>query len=110
MVMLLLVIVFFKQKKAYEMLISDWSSDVCSSDLAAPARRRALPERPRACRLQPARTARRGADARHVPPHFGADGGQRPWRHPASENGSRRGIAGWDDGRCATTGRGPCLA
>src|SRR3546814_2076235 len=33
---LLLVIVcffFFKQKTAYEMRISDWSSDVCSSDL-----------------------------------------------------------------------------
>src|SRR3546814_11562756 len=25
---------FFKQKTAYEMPISDWSSDVCSSDLA----------------------------------------------------------------------------
>src|SRR3546814_1433979 len=25
--------VFFKQKTAYEMRISDWSSDVCSSDL-----------------------------------------------------------------------------
>src|SRR3546814_6715754 len=25
---------FFKQKKAYEMRISDWSSYVCSSDLA----------------------------------------------------------------------------
>src|SRR3546814_3944987 len=25
--------VFFKQKAAYEMRISDWSSDVCSSDL-----------------------------------------------------------------------------
>src|SRR3546814_7923821 len=24
---------FFKQKTAYDMLISDWSSDVCSSDL-----------------------------------------------------------------------------
>src|SRR3546814_3865972 len=29
----LLFIVFFKQKTAYEMRISDWSSDVCSSDL-----------------------------------------------------------------------------
>src|SRR3546814_5000071 len=28
------VIFFFKQKTAYEMRISDWSSDVCSSDLA----------------------------------------------------------------------------
>src|SRR3546814_10513478 len=26
---------FFKQKTAYEMRISDWSSDVCSSDLMA---------------------------------------------------------------------------
>src|SRR3546814_16259101 len=28
--------VLFKQKTAYEMRISDWSSDVCSSDLPAP--------------------------------------------------------------------------
>src|SRR3546814_4598297 len=28
---------FFKQKTAYEMRISDWSSDVCSSDLAVAA-------------------------------------------------------------------------
>src|SRR3546814_5477959 len=28
-----LVFCFFKQKTAYEMRISDWSSDVCSSDL-----------------------------------------------------------------------------
>src|SRR3546814_7011306 len=28
---------FFKQKTAYEMRISDWSSDVCSSDLRPPA-------------------------------------------------------------------------
>src|SRR5213076_2635400 len=27
---------FFKQKTAYEMVGSDWSSDVCSSDLAHP--------------------------------------------------------------------------
>src|SRR3546814_4464881 len=26
-------VVFFRQKTAYEMRISDWSSDVCSSDL-----------------------------------------------------------------------------
>src|SRR3546814_5301659 len=28
-----MVVFFFKQKTAYEMRISDWSSDVCSSDL-----------------------------------------------------------------------------
>src|SRR3546814_5803996 len=30
----MLFVFFFKQKTAYEMRISDWSSDVCSSDLA----------------------------------------------------------------------------
>src|SRR3546814_5041770 len=39
---LLLVFFFFKQKTAYEMRISDWSSDVCSSDLLDLARRNAL--------------------------------------------------------------------
>src|SRR3546814_19809111 len=32
--MLCVLFFFFKQKTAYEMRISDWSSDVCSSDLA----------------------------------------------------------------------------
>src|SRR3546814_10678290 len=30
-----MILFFFKQETAYEMRISDWSSDVCSSDLAA---------------------------------------------------------------------------
>src|SRR3546814_18088025 len=33
LVLVLFFFVFFKQKTAYEMRISDWSSDVCSSDL-----------------------------------------------------------------------------
>src|SRR3546814_6040762 len=37
------VFFFFKQKTAYKMLISDWSSDVCSSDL------KAVKERTSAC-------------------------------------------------------------
>src|SRR3546814_4156866 len=32
--LLVYVFFFFKQKTAYEMRISDWSSDVCSSDLS----------------------------------------------------------------------------
>src|SRR3546814_10728145 len=36
MSMAFLLFFFFKQKTAYEMRISDWSSDVCSSDLANP--------------------------------------------------------------------------
>src|SRR3546814_4594494 len=39
--MSLVLFFFFKQKTAYEMRISDWSSDVCSSDLRdRPAARR----------------------------------------------------------------------
>src|SRR3546814_10468541 len=37
---------FFKQKTAYEMRISDWSSDVCSSDLIFAKSRGASPEIP----------------------------------------------------------------
>src|SRR3546814_12571336 len=37
--MLVVCVFFFKQKTAYEMRISDWSSDVCSSDLFAPSKR-----------------------------------------------------------------------
>src|SRR3546814_7315282 len=33
LVLVNIVFFFFKQKTAYEMRISDWSSDVCSSDL-----------------------------------------------------------------------------
>src|SRR3546814_11091784 len=38
------VFFFFKQKTAYEMRISDWSSDVCSSDLKSrgPTKRRSM--------------------------------------------------------------------
>src|SRR3546814_3354385 len=51
---------FFKQKTAYEMRISDWSSDVCSSDLACragrapwPRDRRARPAGRRPCLSAP---------------------------------------------------------
>src|SRR3546814_11181002 len=58
---------FFKQKTAYEMRISDWSSDVCSSDLgeARSARRRSrrigasTGESRQGVRLYPAHAARR---------------------------------------------------
>src|SRR3546814_13829044 len=62
---------FFKQKTAYEMRISDWSSDVCSSDLPArlaPAGRQARfglaaapsspPSPPRGAAQLPRRTPR----------------------------------------------------
>src|SRR3546814_3890178 len=46
---------FFKQKTAYEMRISDWSSDVCSSDLSACGR----PVRPRSWTAHRATRSRR---------------------------------------------------
>src|SRR3546814_2341717 len=52
---LILIVFFFKQKTAYEMRISDWSSDVCSSDLrdgAEPAGTRTM-DRVRSVQLQP---------------------------------------------------------
>src|SRR3546814_7340903 len=63
------VFFFFKQKTAYEMRISDWSSDVCSSDLRRTrARGRRRLSRLRAeeqCRLQRLQgSARAGAGKR----------------------------------------------
>src|SRR3546814_8144409 len=44
---------FFKQKTAYEMRISDWSSDVCSSDLVGIEVARGLAEHQIARRVGP---------------------------------------------------------
>src|SRR3546814_10637185 len=46
-----MVIFFFKQKTAYDMRISDWSSDVCSSDLRCSALRPCAREKPTICEL-----------------------------------------------------------
>src|SRR3546814_7976677 len=60
---------FFKQKTAYEMRISDWSSDVCSSDLVG-------------CQTQPGDgCARPLAPAGHCPPSSRACG----WRGSGRE-------------------------
>src|SRR3546814_3475522 len=72
-----LVFFFFKQKTAYEMRISDWSSDVCSSDLGAIRRRQAL-----RCRAKPCRHSRRA-----LPAHLreGAFSGDADTRYRRSE-------------------------
>src|SRR3546814_4331412 len=65
---------FFKQKTAYEMRISDWSSDVCSSDLDGTALQAPRPlgcELPRddrgACKAVPSiGTAGAGAECAHT--------------------------------------------
>src|SRR3546814_7661157 len=81
------VVFFFKQKTAYEMRISDWSSDVCSSDLDGsafgqeaarrdhgrqslpgryPAARRFLSARPARPRQHRRRNDSAGADQRGI--------------------------------------------
>src|SRR3546814_4133287 len=59
LVLLFFVFFFFKQKTAYEMRISDWSSDVCSSDLNKPPTHALRPVIPsNACTLRITAAAR----------------------------------------------------
>src|SRR3546814_5237143 len=71
---------FFKQKTAYELRISDWSSDVCSSDLGTPA----LHPRPGAQRSDDARTGRRPG-GNLGPPGTGIQESSLRNTHPRSE-------------------------
>src|SRR3546814_16519811 len=104
---------FFKQKTAYEMRISDWSSDVCSSDLRTP-------RRARVSRVPAGRDRRRAAAggtglaalARRPPAARGAapvrrDEGRRPARAAAVARHPRRGGGGTAGGKDAghRTGR-----
>src|SRR3546814_2115490 len=59
-------VLFFKQKTAYEMRISDWSSDVCSSDLQVDDRRAVQAEAVLAHRLLQPRGALGAAEAAQV--------------------------------------------
>src|SRR3546814_12118941 len=63
------VLFFFKQKTAYEMRISDWSSDVCSSDLVPSSRRWRRPgwrTRPRSRTSLPCAPGSRRSEERRV--------------------------------------------
>src|SRR3546814_20298526 len=94
---------FFKQKTAYELRISDWSSDVCSSDLetdlfAAHAGAAVLVQRRQRRTVQPY-----AAVARQVQP-----------RHPRQQRALAR-AGGADDGHGFTVrdielGRASCTA
>src|SRR3546814_1353547 len=63
---------FFKQKTAYEMRISDWSSDVCSSD------------------LQPASKKRRRRNARNLAPKRRCPGRGGPGHRCRAVKGTNR--------------------
>src|SRR3546814_14335139 len=52
---------FFKQKTAYEMRISDWSSDVCSSDLKSRPKENPFEVREKSTRMLKSQTASRSA-------------------------------------------------
>src|SRR3546814_1967403 len=82
----LLFFFFFKQKTAYEMRISDWSSDVCSSDLI----RDVMFNRSRSLRPGPDEPLsgnhrqdhrRAGGRPRALGPALGHDGGEGIARH-----------------------------
>src|SRR3546814_2674373 len=57
---------FFKQKTAYEMRISDWSSDVCSSDLHSPGTAREPAIGDQANGITQARTNQRSRWRQHL--------------------------------------------
>src|SRR3546814_5777799 len=63
MVTVVCLLFFFKQKTAYEMRISDWSSDVCSSDLHPPG---AEPAGGRGAGGKPARRRHPGHRSQHL--------------------------------------------
>src|SRR3546814_5443497 len=92
-----LCVFFFRRKTAYEMRISDWSSDVCSSDLQS-----------RAARAHPGVEfvgGHRLAVLAHVeaPVLFagGRGGGGRRWRGDGGRGNSMRTGAGRSDRRHA---------
>src|SRR3546814_9528050 len=78
---------FFKQKTAYEMRISDWSSDVCSSDLDAATRVEAT-DGDHAHRPQGQRQDDDGGEARTAPPEAGVQADARGGR-PVPDGGRR---------------------
>src|SRR3546814_13602175 len=71
---------FFKQKTTYEMRISDWSSDVCSSDLAGPRHAAVDGPQPRV----------RGAGRGGHPRAFDADQVQPPGGAVRADDGPRQ--------------------
>src|SRR3546814_8330840 len=81
---------FFKQKTAYDMRISDWSSDVCSSDLAL-AGRWHLPHRHRGRSPAPER--------RHVRAGRGARE-ETGWQDPDLRGRGQIGRASWRERVC----------
>src|SRR3546814_5449517 len=84
---MLFLFFFFKQKTAYEMRISDWSSDVCSSDLNCEF----IPKRAMAT----AKLASGATSGAPPEPKWRHSGRSASWA--AARNGSQWSL--WNDGR-----------
>src|SRR5881398_2564575 len=97
----LVLVFFFKQKTAYEVLSGDWSSDVCSSDLM---RLRAVAPTAGA---SPATPAGRGARPPQSAPPRGASSPNAPTRATARPRHGGRATAGppRSAGRATRAGR-----
>src|SRR3546814_11179534 len=93
----------FMQKPAYELRISDWSSDVCSSDRRGPASLDAIPRRRRlSCFANATITGTRAKAGRSW--HFrGLPDGRRA--RPIGRTGGGPGL-GWSIGRASCRDRG----
>src|SRR3546814_9744994 len=78
------IVFFFKQKTAYEMRISDWSSDVCSSDLSRRADQR----------HHLAGSHRQGHAAQHLEPLAGLDEGRSEERRVGKSVSGRVDLGG----------------
>src|SRR3546814_1945365 len=93
-----MLIFFFKQKTAYEMRISDWSSDVCSSDLHGR----------QSCHLEAAARCGRVAEGTWGPGLSGAAYGQwrrADWRAGFRDADLRSGLVARAGGRWSRNGR-----
>src|SRR3546814_6879637 len=110
--MLSLLFFFFKQKTAYEVRISDWSSDVCSSDLAAGAAADLLADDVTTCRAQATADGRFGAAALVGADHAtcrtadaGADGRASRATQMLTHHGTERSAERRVGKECVSTGR-----
>src|SRR3546814_1046630 len=93
---------FFKQKTAYEMRISDWSSDVCSSDLAdiEPVAAEAIPHE--AAQILDGDAGDRGFSAA-ARPGVGMLAVHQPAQHAAGDRSEERRVGK----ECVSTCRSP---
>src|SRR3546814_11061129 len=83
---------FFKQKTAYEMRISDWSSDVCSSDLIGSKRLARGPEETPHSEADPLREGGMVHPARSACCTFRSD----VWNVYIEENSKRKSLSSID--------------